>query len=135
MKKYLNYILAFMIIVVMTLTGCGNSDSGEDNAGPGNVVGNITEKVAKVNPNGSLDLYTQSGVNIKAQEKTFDSDVRVKVTESKLSEGLSGDFSKISDLFTISAEKVENTSLGEKVISVTSVEKPVIITVPNNTTL
>ena len=92
----------------------------------------LSENTVQVNPDGSIDKYTQSGISIKAERYTFSSDVNVKITENKAYEGISGAFHNISSLFTISAEKVQKSSLGESVKKVTSVEKPVILSIPNN---
>ncbi len=130
MKKYLNYIIAVMVMVALILVGCGNSSS-DDFWDPSSVA-EIVEKKAQVEPNGSISMYTQSGISVKAQEGTFDSDVSVKVREEKPSESLSSEFSTASNLITISAEKASGSSFSEIKKRVTSVEKPVTIVVPNN---
>ena len=131
MKKYIS-LITLMFLLIMALTGCGGSDSSDGDNTSGNIITDPSEKIVQVNPNGSLDMYTQSGMSVRALENTFDPNVRIKITENKVSESMSSDFSNISNLFTISAKKIENTALGETTTDVKSVEKPIIIKIPNN---
>ena len=131
MKKYLNYIITIMVIAVFVMTGCDNSIS--DDYTNASLVFNeiINEKTVPVESDGSLNMAI-SGVSIKAEKDTFDPDVSVKFTESKVSEGMGSNFSSASNLYTLSAEKIQESPLGETKIPVTSVDNLITITVPNN---
>ena len=131
MKKCLSFIIVFFAIIALIITGCGGGSDFVKSNNPGHV----SESIIPVSNEGGIDGYTQSGLHIKAENGTFESNVKVNITENKLFEGMSREFFNTSSLFTISAEKtVTNSFGGETKTKVTSVKKPVIITVPNNST-
>lgn len=127
MKKVLRYLFVILSLITLIATGCGNSENSADN-----IAANIIEKVVPVNSDGSLNIITPTGVTAKAEANTFSENVNVKILEDTPPTGLSNYFSNASPLFTISAEKTVTTSFGDVKSKVTNVEKPVIITVPNN---
>ena len=128
MKKYVYYIFASIAIFTLIMTGCGGTASDVAKI---NSADYISEDVIPVNPDGSIEKYTQHGISIKAERNTFDPNVSVKLTENKVFEGIDGKFSSISSLYTISAEKVQTTSIGENKTKVTSVANPVTLTIQN----
>ena len=128
-KKYIGYIVAFMVIYVLIVTGCGGTASDLIITPTPEY---ISENTIPINPDGSINAYTRSGIALKAESNTFDPDVKLKITENKAFEGVDGEFSSISSLFTISAEKLQNSSWGESKKKVTDVARPVIITIPND---
>ena len=133
MKTYLSYIIVFLAIAALIITGCGNSSDFIVNKYPEY----ISSKSFQISNEGGLDAQTPSGLRIKAEPGTFDksSDIKVNITENKSFEGMSPVFSNTTSLYTISAEKTETSSLGvETKTKVTNVNKAVIITVPNNST-
>ena len=129
MKKYIGFIIAFMALFVTIMTGCGGTSADFVITSAPEY---LSENIVQVNPDGSVDGYTQSGVSIKAERNTFASDVKIKITENKAYEGISGLFHNTSNLFTISAEKIESTSFGEIKSKVTNIQKPAILSIPND---
>lgn len=122
------FIIA-MAVVILTVAGCCNrgGDFIEDSSPKF-----VSEDTISTNQDGSLDMHTQSGVTLRADKETFDSNVNIKITENKSFEGIDSKFSNTSSLFTISAEKIETSSLhGQSKSTITTVDKPVYITVPN----
>ena len=128
-KKCIGYIFAFIALYVIIATGCGGSSADFVMT---NTPEYLSENTVQVNPDGSIDKYVQSGVSIKAEQNTFASNVNIRITENKAYEGISGVFHNASSLFTISAEKTQTSSYGETKSKVTNVAKPVIISIPNN---
>ena len=129
MNKYISYLAAFLIIYVLVVTGCGSTAGDSIIVHPPEY---ISESTVSVNLDGSINAYTQSGISIIAERNTFDPEVKVKLTENKVFEGIDGNFSSISSLYTISAEKVHTDSLGETKSKVTSVSKQFTLRIPNS---
>lgn len=132
MNKCLHYIFALLAVIALIITGCGGSSD--------NIIINNTNTVKEikevsVSQEGSLSMSTSSGdIKLSAGSGSFDPDVKVKITENQVSEGMSRDFSTSSNLFTLSAEKVKNTSYGETRSKVTNSNQPVTIEIVNKST-
>ena len=129
MNKYICYIFALSAVVTLIMTGCGGTSTDHYMVAPPEY---IAENTIQVNPDGSIDTPTQSGVSIRAYANTFDPDVKVKISANKSFEGIDGAFHSTSSLFTFSAEKVKSTSYGETSSKVTNVQNPVTLSVPND---
>ncbi len=132
MNKYLYYIFALLAAVTLIMTGCGGSSD--------NIIINNTNtikeiKEVSVGQEGNLSMSTSSGeIKLSAGNGSFDPDVKVKITENQVSEGMSREFSTSSNLFTLSAEKVKDSTYGKTRSKVTNSYQPVTIEIVNKST-
>lgn len=128
MNKNWLYFISILSVAIIFIIGCSNSNSSDyitiDEPQE------IITPSQRVNADGSVVVKTASGLVFDAKKNTFDSEVEIKIKEKIVEEPLSDYFSTASKLYTVTAEKNSSEPLGGK-ITVTNVEKPVFITIPN----
>ena len=134
MRCFSFILIIFLMALVVFASGCCGS-VGSDPLGSGsNTKTKSIEKVVAANNDGSLKMDSPSGLlNVEAAAETFKGEVNVTITENEVTEAMSNYFSSSSRYFTISAEKIQSSSIGGKQSTkVTAVDKPITIKIKNN---
>lgn len=130
MKKY--SFLLILVVFVAVIYGCGSGGGASFIPKTNQEIINKTEKVSE---DGTLpEIVFSSGAKVKASEsQTFNSKVEVTVTEEKVTESnsINNGFIAGTYIYRISAKLPSDNPL-ESPVSVSTVNKPFTITIPNN---